>query len=111
MKITEPARLRIRLHRTGDDSFKIISGLNFQRAHHRVRSLADRNHQHAVVGMQIVKVFAHAQHAALTTNIALECLINTGFAKSAFEKMPRRNPHLDGKSFAVGRSSKTWGRL
>jgi hypothetical protein len=102
-KIAEPPRLRRRLHRTGDDSLKVVSGLNFQRAHHRVRSFANGNHQHPVVGMKVVEIFADPQNAAFTANMAFESPINARLAERAFKNLPRRNPHLDGSSLAVGR--------
>src|SRR3981081_1637287 len=102
-KVAEPMRLRTRLHRAGDDSFKIISSLNFQGAHHRVRGLADGDYEHAIVRVKIVKVLGNAQHPALARNMALESSIDAGFAQRAFEKMPRQNPHLNGNSFAVTR--------
>ncbi len=86
MKIAEAACLRIRLHGTGDDALEIVSRLNFQRADHGVRGLADRNHQYAVVGMKIVKVFADAQHAAFAGNMPLEGPINAGFSRGRVRK-------------------------
>jgi hypothetical protein len=53
--------------------------------------------------MKIVKVFANPQHPAFAGNMALESSINAGFAQRTFEKLPRRDPHLDGDSLAVGR--------
>src|SRR5579864_8572112 len=103
MKIAEPACLRTRLNRTGDDSFKVISRLNFQCTQHCLRGLADGNHQHAVVSMKIVKVFADTQHPAFAGNMTLESSINAGFTQRTFEKLPRRDPHLNGDSLAVGR--------
>src|SRR5580704_4025921 len=100
-KIAEPARLRARLHRTGDDSFKIVSSLNLQSTHHRMCSLAEGNHQHAIERVKVVKVLADAQHPVLARNMALESPINAGLAQPVFKKMPRQNPHLDDHSFAV----------
>ena len=103
MKVSEAARLRIRPHGTGDDALEITSGLNFQRVDHGVRSLADRDHEHAAVRMKIVKVFADPEHATFTANMPLESPINAGFTEGVFEKMPRRYSHLDSESFAIGR--------
>ena len=85
MKISEATGLRIWPHGTGDDAFEIISGLKFQRVYHRVRSLADGDHEHAAVRMKIVKVFADPEHATFTADMPLESPINAGFTEGVFE--------------------------
>ena len=101
LKVAETAHLRRRQNRAGDDSFKLVPCLHFQGTGHGVRGLADGNHQHSVVSMKIVEVFADAQHAAFTGDMTLKSLVDTGFCKCVLEKMPRRNAHLDGQLFPI----------
>jgi len=68
-----------------------------------VSGLADGNHQHAAVGIQIKEIFSHAENSALALDVALEGAVDAGFRKSAFKKMAGGDAHVEGEAFAVGR--------
>ena len=101
--IAESSRLRSWLHRTGNNALEIVPSLNFQRVHHGVRRFANGDHQHAVVRVEIVKVFADPQHTAFAGNMALEGAINAGFSQRTRENISRLNSHLNGDPFAIAR--------
>ncbi len=98
-KIAEAANLRSWRGGTGDDPFKAVSGLHVQCSHHGMRRLAQCHDEDSVVGMEIVQVFANAQHAALANHMLFESTINAGPGQGVFEKMARSDAHFDGFGF------------
>ena len=60
------------------------------------------DHQHAIIGIEVVQVFADAEHAAITIHMSLKCPVDAGFRKRMLEKMPRGNAHIQSKLVAIG---------
>ena len=77
VKIAEPANVEFRFNWARNDAFESFSCLLVQRGQHRMRSFANRDHKHATVRIQVIKVFADPQHAAFTRNVPGECLLDT----------------------------------
>ncbi len=96
-KITEASQLRSRVDRTGDDAFEAVSRLHFERIHHGVRRFADGDHEHAIVRIEIVQVFADAEHSAIAIHVTLKRPVDAGFGESVLEQMARGDPHVQGK--------------
>ena len=67
-----------------------------------MRRFADGDHQHAVVGIEIVQVLANAKHPAIAIHVALKCPVNAGFRESMLKQMTRGDPHVQGKFLAIG---------
>src|ERR1700687_1453383 len=71
-KIAETAHLAGGLNRRCDDAFEAAAELGFESGGHGVRGLADRNHEDAMEGIEMVQVVADAQDAALAVHITGE---------------------------------------
>ena len=85
VKIAKAADVKLGFDGTGDDAFEALAGLFVQRSEHRVRSFADGDYEHAVVGIQVVQVLANAENSALGVHLPGESLADAGFPKSVFE--------------------------
>ena len=101
-KVAKASHLRNRIDRTGHDAFEAIARLHFQRIDHGMRGFADGDHQHAVVGIEVVQVFANAEHSAIAIHVTLKCPVDAGFGESVLEQVTRGDPHVQGKRLAIG---------
>ncbi len=73
-----------------------------KRIDHGLRRFADGDHQHAVVGIEIVQVLADAQHSAIAIHVALKRPVDAGFREGMLKQMTRGDSHVQGKLFAIG---------
>ena len=101
-KVAEAPNLRNRIDRTGHNALEAIARLHFERIDHGMRRFADGNHQHAIVGIKVMQVFANAEHSAIAIHVALKCPVDAGFRERMLEQMTRGNPHVQGKLLAIG---------
>src|SRR5271168_3094365 len=102
-KIAKAAYLRGRLDRTGYDAFeRRLADLLGQGFGHRVSGLADGDHQDARIGLQIVKIFADAQHAALAVHMPGECFGDRSLGQRVAEDLASSVAHFVELRFALG---------
>ena len=71
-----------------------------QRFNHRVPSFADRDHKHARIGVQFVKIFADAQHSALTMHVPRKCLGDRSLGQRVTKDLARSLAHMAKLRFA-----------
>ena len=69
-KIAEAADLAFRLDRRCDDTFKTPADLRFEGRSHGVSGLANRDHEDAMVGIEVVQIVSDAEDAALAVDAA-----------------------------------------
>src|SRR5713226_2518041 len=100
-EIAKPAYLRSRLGRAGHDPFEAMARLHLQGIDQGVGGFPDGYHQHPVVGVEIVKVLADAQHTPLAVNVPLKSSVDAGFCECMLEKLPGRDAHLDREPAAL----------
>ncbi len=77
-KIAETADLAHGIDRRCDDALEAAAELGFESGGHGVRGLSYGDYEDAVVGIEIMQVFADAQDAALTMHVAGEGGFNGG---------------------------------
>ncbi len=58
--------------------------------------------KHAVVRVQVVQVFANAEHATIAIHMALECPVDAGFCERMLKQVTCCDPHVQGKLLAIG---------
>ena len=58
-----------------------------------MRSLADRNHEHARVGIEIVQVLADPEYTALAMHMLRESLLDGGVLQRRDKNVARRFSH------------------
>ena len=85
-KVAKAPSLRSRIDRTGHNAFEAIARLHFERIDHGMRGFADGDHQHAIVGIEVMQVFANAEHSAIAIHMALECPVDAGFRRACSNK-------------------------
>ena len=82
------------LDRAGDDAFELcVANLRGERLGHGVPGFADRDDEHAPVGVEVVEIFADAQDAALAVHVASERSRNAGFSERVLEDLARCVAH------------------
>ena len=81
---------------------KAVARLHFERIDHGMRRFADGDHQHAVVGIEVVQVLANAEHALVAIHMALKCPVDAGFRQRMLKQMTRGDPHVQSKLVAIG---------
>src|SRR6185437_5073431 len=89
LKIAKAANLELWGNGACNDTFETFACLVMKRSKHRVRSLPQRNDEHSAVGVQVVQVFANAQHAALARDVSRKCLAHTTLPQRMVEDVPR----------------------
>ena len=102
MKVAESTKLRGRLDRTRHDPFKAATRLHLESIDQGMGCLADRNHRNSGVRIQIVEILSDPQHAAMTLDVALKSMIDTGLGESLLKQVPRYYSHLNLQSWVVG---------
>src|SRR5258705_18954 len=70
LKISEAAHLAWGINRRCDDALEPAAHASFQRCHHSVSCLANRNDKDTRVRVEIVQVLANAQHATFAAHMA-----------------------------------------
>src|SRR5215831_17466461 len=74
----------------GDDASQQRPRLPSQAFRHAVAGLAKRDHQHARVISQVVKIIADSEDAALVVEMLLEGMLDARFAQSFEENSARQ---------------------
>ena len=67
-----------------------------------MRRLADGNHQHAIVGIEVVQILANSKHAFVTIHMSLKCAVDAGFRQRMLKQVARDNAHVESKLLAIG---------
>ena len=100
--VAKAPNLRNWIDRTGHDALEAIARLHFERIDHGMRGFADGDHEHAAIRIQVMQVFANAEHSAIAIHMALKCPVDAGFAERMLKQMTRSDPHVQGKLLAIG---------
>src|SRR5579859_581446 len=108
VKIAEAANLRCRLHRTRHNPLDGRPELLAEGFDHGVASLAQRDDAHLRIRVQVVKVFAHAQDAALAMHVSSESLFDGSLIQRMLKDGARRVTHLSELRFSrwIGHASR-----
>src|SRR5271155_3367748 len=101
-KIAENAHLRRGLNRTRHNAFhRRLADLLRESLDHRVSSLADGNHQDARIRIEMVKIFADAQHTTLTMDVFRKCLGNRGLSQRVAKDLASNVAHFAKLRFGI----------
>ncbi len=101
-KIAEASHLRNRIERAGHDACEAAARLHFERIDHGMRRLANGDHQHAIVGIEVVQILANAEHTFIALHVSLKCPVDAGFRKCMLKQVTRSDAHVQGKLIAIG---------
>src|SRR5437868_5913450 len=87
-KITEAMHLRAGVDRGGNDALQSIADLPGKRLDQRVASLADGDHEHAGVRIEVVKILTNAQNPALTLHVMSKGAGDGSFLQGVLKNLP-----------------------
>src|SRR5438132_8111872 len=85
VKVAKAADVKLGFDGTGDDAFEALSHLLMQSGKHGVGAFADRDYEHAAVGIQVVQVLANAENSTLGVHLPGEGLADARFPESVCE--------------------------
>ncbi len=102
-KVAEAPHLRDGIDRTGHNPFETIPRLHLERVEHGMRRFSDGDYKNAVIRIEVMQVFADAEHAAIAIHMTLERPIDACVSERVLEQMTRCHPHVQVKLLAIGR--------
>src|SRR6266576_5019451 len=94
LKISEAANLVRGRDRRCNNALETAAHLGFKGCRHGMSCLADGNHQYARVRIEIVQVFANAQHSTFATHVKGERAFDRGVLERGGEDFARNITHL-----------------
>src|SRR6059036_2092023 len=94
-KIAEASHLRNWIDGSGYDPFESAARLHFERIDHGMGRLAEGNHQHPVVGIEIVQVLANAKHTFVAIHVTLKGPVNAGLGQRVLKQVAGGYAHVE----------------